>query len=332
MSAKSCLLCGKPLSRIWVGSGEDFCSREHRNQYRLRRGMDRLLEANKLASLMRRRENLKPIPVPAPAADNSLSRHGFEKAPTGTPVSRPLVPRLERSETSPRVQPAGIRILPQARPFAAHRELRVPAHSAARIIPIRARDLAAPPTAMPRDSVLRSLPQTPRRGLDLRVCLAAGFRIRPPVKRELPSPAPASAGLTAPKTLARLQPSNVEYPPMLVETCRAFPLRRPELPSPAAAAHRPQMNWPGLRRPAPPPPPALLQTYEAAAPASRCEQPIASLPRDSRPTGLPGPRPARIFALPPLPAAGAAGPRTATVPFKPADAPFGYGTEDPEHS
>jgi hypothetical protein len=61
MNGRTCLLCGKPLSRIRVGSGEDFCSREHRNQYRLRRGMDRLHEANKVASLMRRRENPKPI-------------------------------------------------------------------------------------------------------------------------------------------------------------------------------------------------------------------------------------------------------------------------------
>ena len=56
MNPRTCLLCGKPLSRIWVGAGEDFCSREHRNQYRLRRGMDRLLEANKVANLIRRRE------------------------------------------------------------------------------------------------------------------------------------------------------------------------------------------------------------------------------------------------------------------------------------
>src|SRR5208337_4586118 len=61
MNARTCLLCGKPLSRIWVGAGEDFCSREHRNQYRLRRGMDRLLEANKVAILIRRRELSKPI-------------------------------------------------------------------------------------------------------------------------------------------------------------------------------------------------------------------------------------------------------------------------------
>jgi hypothetical protein len=45
MSARTCLLCGKPLSRIWVGAG-DFCSREHGNQYRLKRGMDRLTETN----------------------------------------------------------------------------------------------------------------------------------------------------------------------------------------------------------------------------------------------------------------------------------------------
>jgi hypothetical protein len=61
MGAKTCLLCGKALSRIWSGAGEDFCSREHRNQYRLRRGMDRLQEANKVASVMRRRESPRQI-------------------------------------------------------------------------------------------------------------------------------------------------------------------------------------------------------------------------------------------------------------------------------
>ena len=48
------------MSRIWTGGG-DYCSREHRNQHRLRLGMDRLVEANKVANLMRRRENLKPV-------------------------------------------------------------------------------------------------------------------------------------------------------------------------------------------------------------------------------------------------------------------------------
>jgi hypothetical protein len=62
MSVRTCQLCGKPLGRIRVGAG-DFCSREHRNQFRLRRSMDHLLEANKVASLMRRRENPKQIPL-----------------------------------------------------------------------------------------------------------------------------------------------------------------------------------------------------------------------------------------------------------------------------
>ncbi len=77
MNVRTCLLCGKPLSRIKVGSGEDFCSREHRNQYRLRRGMDRLLEANKMASLMRRREKPKPVSAPLPMSAAPDAHRGF---------------------------------------------------------------------------------------------------------------------------------------------------------------------------------------------------------------------------------------------------------------
>jgi hypothetical protein len=61
MNAKTCQLCGKPLSRLRVGVDGDFCSREHKGQYGLRLGMDRLHEANKVASLMRRRENLRQL-------------------------------------------------------------------------------------------------------------------------------------------------------------------------------------------------------------------------------------------------------------------------------
>jgi len=80
MSARTCQLCGRPLSRIWVGAGGDFCSREHRNQYGLRLGMDRLQEANKVATLMRRRENLKSV-VPTQAESlSSLQRRGFNES------------------------------------------------------------------------------------------------------------------------------------------------------------------------------------------------------------------------------------------------------------
>jgi hypothetical protein len=61
MNARTCQLCGKPLSRLRVGADGDFCSREHKSQYRLRLGMDRLHEADKVASLMRRRENPRQI-------------------------------------------------------------------------------------------------------------------------------------------------------------------------------------------------------------------------------------------------------------------------------
>lgn len=72
MNGRTCQLCGKALSRFTVGSGGDFCSREHRNQFRLRLGMDRLMEANKVASLMRRRENAKAIPSAQLACDSKV--------------------------------------------------------------------------------------------------------------------------------------------------------------------------------------------------------------------------------------------------------------------
>src|SRR5579872_7097654 len=93
MSARSCQLCGKALSRIWVGSGGDFCSREHRNQYRLRQGMDRLQEANKVANVMRRREQLRPLTSPATANEASISRRGFFHTPF-VATSKPELPAV----------------------------------------------------------------------------------------------------------------------------------------------------------------------------------------------------------------------------------------------
>lgn len=81
MSARACQLCGKPLSRIRVGTDGDFCSREHRNQFRLRQGMDRLMEANTVASLMRRRERPKNIVPKLTDSASSLERRGFSQGP-----------------------------------------------------------------------------------------------------------------------------------------------------------------------------------------------------------------------------------------------------------
>src|SRR4051794_9820752 len=79
MAARTCLLCGKPLSRF-SSTGEDFCSREHRNQYRLRKGMDRLHEANKVASVIRRRESARQIPPEQLRAGGDVGPRAFLNA------------------------------------------------------------------------------------------------------------------------------------------------------------------------------------------------------------------------------------------------------------
>jgi hypothetical protein len=88
MSVRTCQLCGKPLSRILSGGG-DFCSREHRNQYRLRCGMDRLMEADKLASMMRRRDHLKQFPNSVLLAQVPLAPREYPAAPIA--AERPVL-------------------------------------------------------------------------------------------------------------------------------------------------------------------------------------------------------------------------------------------------
>jgi hypothetical protein len=99
-----------------VGAGGDFCSREHRNQYGLRLGMDRLQEANKVATLMRRRENLKTV-VPAQAESlASLLRRGFNQS---LRLSEPAAPAQHMRDIQPaldaHVRGGGTFFLPQPR-------------------------------------------------------------------------------------------------------------------------------------------------------------------------------------------------------------------------
>lgn len=102
MNGRTCQLCGRSLSRFTVGSGGDFCSREHRNQFRLRLGMDRLLEANKVASLMRRRENAKAIPAAQLALDSKILPRTAPhlRLPVRQPDIRSLGPRPAALETN----------------------------------------------------------------------------------------------------------------------------------------------------------------------------------------------------------------------------------------
>ena len=94
MSAKVCQLCGKPLSRLRVGGDGEFCSREHRNQYGLRRGMDRLEEVNKVTSLMRRREIPRHISLARLMCNSAPAARGFLEPRGYSPSSeiRPFAP------------------------------------------------------------------------------------------------------------------------------------------------------------------------------------------------------------------------------------------------
>src|SRR5262244_2389111 len=111
MNARVCQLCGKPLSRLRVGSDGDFCSKEHRNQFRLRAGMDRLVEVNKVANLMRRRESAKQIPPAALIRNSALGHRGFmdPRPPAIAAVPHIIELRLDagtRPGLPPRVSPA----------------------------------------------------------------------------------------------------------------------------------------------------------------------------------------------------------------------------------
>jgi hypothetical protein len=157
MSARTCLLCGKALSRIWVGAGDDFCSREHGNQYRLKRGMDRLTETNKISVLMRRRENPRPITSASQPLDSAAARRDFPelKIPaagaTRFPSSRPfsVFSTARISPVSERyVAPHLPRLAGSSQPRQPDTSLlRFSARQTAPVVPVRT---AASPVRIPR--------------------------------------------------------------------------------------------------------------------------------------------------------------------------------------
>jgi hypothetical protein len=169
MSAKACQLCGKPLSRIRVGAEGDFCSREHRNQFRLRQGMGRLQEANQVATVMRRRENLKPLshgrtasalPIThreCPPEKFVMTAHltldGFRMSPKRVALgiaaraenTRPERPRPATWRMEPRLQPQALkaagRRAPEMRPA---RALKLPVQMRRAPLAKFERDVSAP--------------------------------------------------------------------------------------------------------------------------------------------------------------------------------------------
>ena len=145
MTARTCQLCGKSLSRLRVGGDGDFCSREHRNQHRLRAGMDRLEEANKVTSLMRRRENPRHISAARLMCNSAQDRRGFFEAKH--PSGRTDITGFFRTPPAPPPRrgspvPTGMwRPVPRAWPQLSHR--------GGRIRPVSASVAAAPAPLVP---------------------------------------------------------------------------------------------------------------------------------------------------------------------------------------
>ena len=205
MSARICLLCGKTLVRIRVCAGGDFCSREHRNQYQLRRGMDCLAEANKVSTLARRRETPKALFGEACVGSSSEARRAFlMSAPFGLVAG--LNPNARRLRKGDRIalSPRGV-VFTAPVPAVAPRGVR-------RQFGTTFAASTAPATAVPRGPSAgwkpASLSGSKARGLHgiavsaatgnaLRVSSSAGFRLRAASPRKVAYAARTDSDLVA---------------------------------------------------------------------------------------------------------------------------------------
>ena len=185
MSAGTCLLCGKSLARIRVGAGGDFCSREHRSQYRLRRVMDCLAEGNKVATLARRRENPKPLFGEASPGSSSARREFPEAAPFRLAAGlKPGVRRLRKADRAALLARAGILAepVPSVAPREARREFGIKTAASGRVAiphgPPGGRKGASMAGTQARG--LRAIAAFAAPGNAVRVSSSAGFRLRAP--------------------------------------------------------------------------------------------------------------------------------------------------------
>jgi hypothetical protein len=244
MSVKTCLLCGKPLGRIRPGSGGDFCSREHRTQYRLRRSMDCLTEANKVATLARRRETPKPLFSAALAGRFSASPRAFLDCP---PITRQAILSLRWSGL---VREAGFTradSLQLAKPDASRGQAKreFPFRLAPPGAPLAPR-IPAPPLEARRQAMRTErtlhIASGSVQGNAFRVSARAGFH--PPelkTRREIDRPR-RGLQLTAsgPRAFPLRQPQSIA-----VNRAGAAPLPLPKMTAPAGPARSAaRMNWP----------------------------------------------------------------------------------------
>jgi len=283
MAARTCLLCGKALGRMRGGAGDEFCSREHRNQYSLRQGMERLAEANQVASVVRRRESPRQIPpallrahgndVPR-AFLESLRPSGMSNAfrvPRLTPAAAALPPttRFLQPLADGSHLPVGLpappmavrNVVPAPAPqpaLTAHVAPAPPMFGRARVAAVNSRRRAAvPPRAKPAARAFRGRLNfistldagrtrriaTPVKGRALRVSLAAGFRIPDWKLGSITAGRPAIAGMRWPD----VRPLKATVAAAARPMASAIALAEPEMRIPAAppAAFEGAFRWPG---------------------------------------------------------------------------------------
>ena len=214
MTARVCQLCGKPLSRLWVGGDGDYCSKEHRNQHRLRQGMDRLEEASKVTSLMRRRENPRQISAAILMRNTAGETRRFERqarllgtqvaafAPVLTGLaSRPRVVAHADEYVTPRVEGTSG---PELAPKSVGTALKITGKASLPFLPMRRRALGAKITQAPMVELTCDVPGPQIRRHDFGMPRGRGGRVH------VGSAALTPVGAGSRRTMAgRLQPRIV---------------------------------------------------------------------------------------------------------------------------
>src|SRR5262245_17360789 len=242
MSVRTCLLCGKPLSRIWSGSNEEFCSREHRNQYRLRRGMDRLLESTRVSNVMRRRE--LPMPVAQPVAGAMSARLAGQR---GIRIQvRPPRPQLPAASARlhagipPNVE--CVDAIPPADGAASPREFRMLRQRQTRPVLMRRRPQPVSDQGPPTKS--KPFGPAPKRGRALRVSLSAGFHLPKVQRRQFAAHTIAPPALRWNKSTHQLQSRQ---PALEIRVFGVAVSTQPMRQLGSRDAVTVNFRWPGLR-------------------------------------------------------------------------------------
>jgi hypothetical protein len=238
------------------GAGDEFCSREHRNQYRLRQGMERLAEANQVASVVRRRESPRQIPPALLRAHGNDNPRAFleSRRPTG----------IEGAFRVPRLTPTAAALPPTTRflqPLAdgAPLPIRLPAP------PMDVRGVV--PAPAPQPSLTAHVAPAPPMSVRPRTAAVASRRRAAVAPRTKPAARAFRGQLTPISTLDAGRPRRIATPVKgrALRVSLASGFRVPEWKLGSITAGRPAiggMRWPGVR------------PLEAAA--STAAEPIAS--------------------------------------------------------